>query len=154
MSERTAFEDFDNQGHIVIGTNFNQDTISDVYSLYSDLYPDSEISICKSEESESMKLFCNNFYAMKIQIFNEFYFLCQKIGADFYEIKDLMLRNEWINEMHTEVPGRDGQVSYGGHCFPKDTKALSHFMNALGSPNGVLEACIKERDSMREKKLE
>lgn len=154
LSERTAFEDFDNQGHIVIGTNFNQDTISDVYSLYSDLYPDSEISICKSEESESMKLFCNNFYAMKIQIFNEFYFLCQKIGADFYEIKDLMLRNEWINEMHTEVPGRDGQVSYGGHCFPKDTKALSHFMNALGSPNGVLEACIKERDSMREKKLE
>ncbi|MAG24595.1 hypothetical protein CMI47_03350 [Candidatus Pacearchaeota archaeon] len=154
LSEKTAFEDFHNQKHIVIGTNEDAKRDEDVIILYKELYPDAKISICKSEESEAMKLFCNNFYAMKVQIFNEFYFICQKIGADFHEIKDLMLKNNWINSEHTQVPGRDGQISYGGHCFPKDTKALCHFMKMLGSPNGVLEACIKERDSMRDKKLE
>jgi UDPglucose 6-dehydrogenase len=154
LSEKTAFEDFDNQEHIVIGINKESKRDADVISLYRDLYPDAKISICKTEESEAMKLFCNNFYAMKVQIFNEFYFLCQKIGADFYEIKDLMLRNDWVNPMHTQVPGGDGEISYGGHCFPKDTKALCHFMKILGSPHGILQACIIERDSMRDKKLE
>ena len=154
LTERTSFEDFHNQKHIVIGTNEDAKRDEDVIILYKELYPDAKISICKSEESEAMKLFCNNFYAMKVQIFNEFYFICQKIGADFHEIKDLMLKNNWINSEHTQVPGRDGKISYGGHCFPKDTKALCHFMKTSGSPYGVLEACIKERDSMRDKKLE
>tara|TARA_B100000131_G_C18097385_1_gene604566 strand:- start:575 stop:1375 length:801 start_codon:yes stop_codon:yes gene_type:complete len=153
LSEKTAFEDFHNQKHIVIGLNNDKDGKS-VVDLYKKLYKDAKISICKSEESEAMKLFCNNFYAMKVQIFNEFYFLCQKIGADFYDVKDIMLKNDWINEMHTQVPGRDGSISYGGHCFPKDTKALCHFMEVMGSPSGVLKACIEERDSMRESKLE
>jgi len=154
LSEKTAFKDFDCQRHIVLGCNSTREGLPEVCDLYSDLYPEAEISICRSEESEAMKLFCNNFYAMKIQIFNEFYFLCQKIGADFYETRDLMLKNGWINKMHTEVPGHDGSVSYGGHCFPKDTKALCHFMEILGSPAGLLKACIEERDSMRDKKLE
>ena len=154
LSEKTAFEDFHNQKHIVIGENKGIERSEDLVNFYQNLYSNAKISICKSEESEAMKLFCNNFYAMKVQIFNEFYFICQKIGADFYEIKDLMLKNNWINSMHTQVPGRDGQVSYGGHCFPKDTKALCHFMKILGSPHDVLGACIKERDSMRDKKLE
>jgi UDPglucose 6-dehydrogenase len=154
LSEKTAFEDFHNQEHIVIGINEELERDMEVVRLYQDLYLNAKISICKSEESEVMKLFCNNFYAMKVQIFNEFYFLCQKIGADFYEIRDLMLENDWINPMHTQVPGRDGKMSYGGHCFPKDTKALCHFMKILGSPHGILQACITERDSMRDKKLE
>jgi len=152
LSEKTAFDDFHNQKHIVIGLNNGEDGGA-IIDLYKSLYKDAKISVCKSEESEAMKLFCNNFYAMKVQIFNEFYFLCQKIGADFYDVKDIMLKNEWINEMHTQVPGNDGAISYGGHCFPKDTKALCHFMDAIGSPNGVLRACIEERDSMRESKL-
>ena len=90
---------------------------------------------------------------MKVQIFNEFYLLCQKIGIDYQRVKDLMLSNGWINSMHTNVPGPDGQISYGGACFPKDTNALNHLMKTLGSPHRVLEACIEERDSMREFKL-
>ena len=60
-----------------------------------------------------------------------------------------MLNNGWINEMHTEVPGPDGSLSYGGACFPKDTSALVYFMNKVGTPHEVLEACVKERNKMR-----
>ena len=39
-------------------------------------------------------------------LFNEYYMLCNKNGSDFNKIKELMLKNNWINEMHfTTVPG-------------------------------------------------
>ena len=157
LTARTADEDFHNQTHIVLGYNEDwndsREAVSNLASFFSDSYPNARISVCTSRESESMKLFCNNFYAMKVQIFNEFYFLCQKMGIDYEAVKGLMLANNWINPMHTVVPGPDGQVSYGGACFPKDTNALKHLMKTLGSPHRVLQACIEERDSMREFKL-
>ena len=60
-----------------------------------------------------------------------------------------MLNNDWINKMHTNVPGTDGQLSYGGYCFPKDTNALYNYMDKNNIPNGVLGAVIKERNKMR-----
>jgi len=153
LTARTAFEDFHNQSHIVIGyatdginTKYEIEVLKD---LYHNLYPDADISICTSVESESMKLFCNNFYAIKVQVFNEFYLLCQKIGADFESVKGMMLKNGWVADQHHNVPGPDGQLSYGGLCFTKDTKSLVKFMADNGSMNGVLKACIIERDKMR-----
>ena len=153
LTARTADEDFHNQTHIVLGHNDSPNDVKGLANFFKKHYPKANISICLSSESESMKLFCNNFYAMKVQIFNEFYFLCQKQGIDFEVVRDLMLKNDWINPMHTNVPGPDGQPSYGGACFPKDTNALSHYMKSAGSLNKVLEACIKERDLMRKHKL-
>jgi UDP-glucose 6-dehydrogenase len=63
-----------------------------------------------------------------------------------------MLKNNWINPMHTTVPGPDGKMSYGGLCFPKDTNALNHYMRRNGIPNKVLNATIEERNEMREDK--
>jgi UDPglucose 6-dehydrogenase len=156
LTARTADKDFHNQKHIVLGYNEYSDTsmekVEELFDFFKQHYPKTDISICRSTESESMKLFCNNFYAMKVQIFNEFYFLCQKRGIDFEVVKELMLKNDWINQMHTLVPGPDGEPSYGGACFPKDTNSLNHFMKSSGSPNKVLEACIKERNLMRKNK--
>jgi len=149
LTARTAFRDFDNQTHIVLGKANEELDLGSLHQLYRGLFPKADISICSSNESESMKLFCNDFYAVKVQMFNEFFLLCQRTGADFDKVKQMMLMNGWINEMHTVVPGPDGQLSYGGACFIKDTKALNHFMKTKGTPNKVLDACIKERDEMR-----
>ncbi len=59
-----------------------------------------------------MKLFANSFYSVKIQLFNEFYFTCQKDGVNYNRVKELMIWNGWINPMHTVVPGSDGNFSY------------------------------------------
>jgi len=117
-----------------------------MYSLY---YPDAHISICSSDESESMKIFCNTFYAVKIQFFTELYILCKKLGFSFETIKKLMLKNDWINPMHTNVPGSDGMVSYGGYCFPKDTNALLAFMKSNECPSSVLASTVEERNKLR-----
>jgi len=151
LTARTAFEDFHNQKHIVLGRgnlvkNHHYELVKDFYQTY---YPDAEISEGTALESESMKIFCNSFYAVKVQFFTELYSLCQKNKSDYNKIKDMMLKNNWINPMHTRVPGPDGSLSYGGLCFPKDTNALQKYMEEKESPNLLLDGCIKERNMMR-----
>jgi len=154
LSSRTAFEDFNNQTHIVIGNNTNNnsnvDKLLDFYKIY---YPLGEISQCSSDESESMKLYCNCFYATKVQFFTEIYLMCQKNGSNYNTVKDLMLKNGWINPMHTNIPGPDGQVSYGGLCFPKDTNAMANYLKRNNSPSAVIESVITERNEMRDDHL-
>ena len=151
LTAATAFEDFHNQRHIVLGkgNNCSNDNLDLLKNFYHKYYPNSEISVCTSLESESMKLFCNCFYAAKVQFFNELYMLCQKNKSNYNTIKNLMLKNNWINQMHTKVPGTDGKLSYGGYCFPKDTNALLQYMKHLNTPFKVMEAVINERNEIR-----
>ena len=152
LTAATAFEDFHNQKHIVLGKSSNvlDDDMEILIGFYRINYSDAKISVCTSLESESMKSFVNCFYSVKIQFFNELYALCERIGCNYDIVKDLMLQNSWINPMHTNVPGTDGQISYGGYCFPKDTNALLEFMKINDSPHEVLEATVSERNKMRE----
>lgn len=163
LTSRTAFEDFDNQKHIVIGTPYFQDNkytednkytdydnnLNIILDFYKNNYPQADISICNSTESESMKIFCNSFYSVKIQFFTELYLLCKKNNSNFEKIKELMLKNGWINKMHTDVPGPDGKISYGGMCFPKDTLALNSYMSRNKTENKVINATIEERNALR-----
>jgi UDPglucose 6-dehydrogenase len=151
LTAATAFEDFHNQKHIVLGATpyCSTDDMDKLNDFYQSLYPDAVISVCQSDESECMKSFVNCFYAAKIQFFNELYLTCQSINTDYDVVKNLMLKNGWINPMHTNVPGTDGQLSYGGLCFPKDTNALLQFMKRNNVSHKVLEAVITERNEMR-----
>lgn len=151
LTARTAFEDFHNQTHIVLGksANCSEEEIALLVSFYGELYPEATISICSCLESESMKIFCNTFYAVKVQFFTELYLLCETNGCNYESVKNIMLKNNWINPNHTSIPGPDGLISYGGLCFPKDTNALLKYMKKQNTPCGILEGTITERSSMR-----
>jgi UDPglucose 6-dehydrogenase len=150
LTARTAREDFDSQKHIILGaTEQDREYNWDLQYFYNSLYPEAKISKSTSDESEMCKLFCNCFYASKIQLFNEFYLLANKMHADFETVKKMMLENGWINPMHTKVPGPDGELSFSNKCFPKDVSALTKFMDDKGIPNEVLSAVISERNKMR-----
>lgn len=152
LTARSAEKDFHEQTHIVLGKGqlVGDENLNMVKNFYQIFYPSTTLSLCSALESESMKIFCNSFYAIKVQIFTEFYQLCQKNGSNFNVIRDLMLKNNWINTMHTNIPGPDGQISYGGFCFPKDTNALNEYMKAKTSENKILDSCINERNEMRD----
>lgn len=152
LTARTAYEDFNNQKHIVLGKTekISDNDINKLYNFYKTYYPNAEISICTSTESEAMKIYLNCFYAVKIQFFNELYLLSEQLKCSHENIVELMLKNKWINPMHTTVPGPDGMLSYGGYCFPKDTNALLNHMKRYDTPHMVLQSTIEERNLMRE----
>jgi len=151
LTARTAYHDFHNQNRIILGKTHSimRDEVDMVHKFYHKHYPNAEIVICDSKESECMKMFVNCFYASKVQLFNEFYMVCDHLNLNFNTIKDLMLGNVWINNRHTSVPGPDGKFSYGGACFPKDTKALLAFMRREDLPYLALKGVVDERDQMR-----
>jgi UDPglucose 6-dehydrogenase len=146
LCARNAVEDFRNQRILIVGITRGV-SVQNLVGLFPSI---EKLMICSSDESESVKLFCNSFYAAKIQIFNEFYDVCQKTGTNFDAIRDIMLSLGWINPMHTEVPGSDGKLSFGGMCFPKDISACVEYLESNGAKNQVLRAALTERNSMRE----
>ena len=156
LTARDASKDFENQEHIVLGkTELCSDAhFEKVNNFYKKTWPKAIISLCKSGESEIMKLGCNTFYAVKIQYLTELYLLCQKCNLNFESVKKMMLLNGGMGPKYTNVPGHDGSISYSGMCFPKDTNALCSYMKTNNLPCQVLNSTIQERNSMREKKDE
>jgi len=151
LTARTAIEDFAHQKHIILGyTVESQSVVPSVEQFYRTYFPKASLSVVTVEEAGLAKLACNSFYAVKVQFFTEIYCLCQRLGMSFDRVRQLMLRNNWINPMHTIVPGPDGAISYGGACLPKDTEALRAFMALYSAPNKLLEATILERQTMRD----
>ena len=154
LSAISAYKDFHNQKHIVLGLGINITDIDEeiLKTFYNTNYPNADISISTSSESESMKLMCNSFYASKIAIFNEYYLFGKKLNLDYSRIRELMIKNNWINPMHTLVPGTDGFLGFGGACLPKDTKAIISQMDKYNSPNSILKSIIKENEHIRDSK--
>lgn len=149
LTANNAESDFENQKHIIIGALPTTQNIELLLDFYKQHYPLAKITLCQAIESESMKIFENSFCATKVQFFNELYLLCQKMEVNYDNIKMLMINNNKISHHHTNVPGPDGQHSYGGFCFPKDTIALLQFMKKYQTPCAILEASIQERNDMR-----
>lgn len=152
LTARTAIRDYHNQKHIVLGksTNCNPQIFDRVVSFHAENYPDAKITLCTSLESECTKIFANTFYSVKVQFFTELFLLCEAIDCNYSKVRNIMIDNGWINPMHTEVPGPDGEISYGGMCFPKDTRALLEFMKSEGVPHELLKSCVDERNTMRD----
>ena len=148
LSVKTADFDFANQFHIIIGSN-NELYQKKMYEFYYSFFPNATISLCSVTEAEMTKIFCNSFYACKIQIFNEFYFICNKTNVNFNNVKDLMIKNSWINPHHTQVPGPDGLFGFGGLCLIKDIQSLNSYIKSKDCPNKMLEAAIIENNKIR-----
>jgi nucleotide sugar dehydrogenase len=151
LTARTAIYDFHHQEHIVLGVSskVSLEELTHFKSFYEIYYFNTPISVCTTNESEAMKISCNSFYATKVQFFNEIYAICGKMDISYNAVKDLMLKNKWINPMHCDVPGSDGALSFSGACLPKDLSALNEHMNRLNTPHAVINAALKERNTMR-----
>lgn len=152
LTARTAQYDFEHPKQILIGVIpiITLEEIQFVRDFFNIIFPGTPVQICTSSETECTKIMCNAFYATKVQIFNEFYsYVVSKPRMNFDVIKKNMLNQGWINPMHTEVPGPDHQMSFGGACLPKDTQALLGDMRCINTPHKVLQAVLNERDEMR-----
>lgn len=160
LTARTSYEDYSNQSHIVLGKtpSCDEKKFEALKAFYQHYWPNAEYSFCTSWESEMMKSACNSFYSVKIAFFNLVYLLTKehsKKSGDspnetYQNVVQMMLKNKWINPMHTNVPGPDGRLGFGGMCFPKDVNALNQHVKAVGLPNDMLDAVVRLNLSLRD----
>ena len=149
LSANTALEDFKSQKQIVIGYVSPKQNYTGLLELYRRVFNNAFFTTILSCESELMKLGVNCFYATKIQYFNEIYLLCQKLNISYEKVLNSMLKNNWINPMHTIVPAPDGKLSFGGKCFPKDIRGLNQFLKSKEITNKVIQGVIDEQSIFR-----
>lgn len=106
----------------------------------------STVTIVRAVESEFVKVACNGFYAAKLDFFNRIHDMCGKMKVHYPVVRNLVVRNGWVHNMHTFVPGpADGKVGFGGRCLPKDSAALQQWFQCV-SPSS-LDTVGKETSS-------
>ena len=62
-------------------------------------------------------------------------------------MKDLAILDERIGESHTDVPGPDGKMGFGGTCLPKDISSLREQFKT--EEQDLLGAVIKQNKEIR-----
>jgi UDPglucose 6-dehydrogenase len=92
-------------------------------------------------EAEITKITINGFITTKLSFANMISDVCDTIGADKIKVLDSIGSDSRIGNKYFK-PGN----SFGGPCFPRDTRALGHFVNQNNINNELLLATSKYND--------
>ena len=147
LTEANAIEDFKNQNRIIIGGPRPSSTV--FKRIFSKAFPKVPIIKTGSTTAEMVKYFANCFLANKVSFANEMYEICKGLKIDYDKIVEYAKYDERIGYSHLNVPGPDGDFGYGGHCFPKDVKALISLAHSLNISPKMLIATDEKNNQVR-----
>ena len=143
----TANKDFAESKYMVVGGE-------DPEGFWQTLFQES-LSNCKLffnvsiTEASMIKYATNCFLSVKVAFFNQLYDMCQKNGADYELVRQVLTHDNRIGNSHMQVPGPDGSRGFGGACFPKDTDAFIHYCDTLQISHTLVESAIKYNKKIR-----
>ena len=151
LTEANAHEDFINPNMQILGGKWKDcDFVEKVYYRHSKVktVPTFKVDLITAS---LIKYTINSWLATKVIFFNELKQLFDKSGShsSWSQFTDMLERDPRMGESHMQVPGPDGEFGFGGHCFPKDTKALLHYSKLLKSDLKILEKAIKINKDLR-----
>ena len=143
----TANQDFLNQKYIVIG---GEDPEYFWQELFQTTLTNCKMFLkCSEREACMVKYTANSFLALKVSFFNQIFDICEKTGLDYNIVRHIVAQDTRIGSGHTLVPGLDSERGFGGHCFPKDTEAFTHWANKIEAPVTLVESAIKYNKKVR-----
>jgi len=149
LTEANAIEDYKNQSRTILGGDNNITAL--VKPIFSKAFPKVKIIKTDSSYAEMVKYVTNSFLATKVSFANEMYEICKHLNIDYDKVIEYAKHDERLGYSHWDVPGPDGDFGYGGHCFPKDVKALIKVAMGLDSDVTpiMLQATDKKNNSVR-----
>jgi UDPglucose 6-dehydrogenase len=151
LTERTADLDFINAPRYIIGTqNTNDpDQYPKTIQVFEQRFPRTRVVVMSYAEAALVKYGTNNFFTVKLSYFNEIYATAVAYGADPDVVIEEILQDGRIGRSHYQVPGHDGDLGWGGHCFPKDNRAFAHI---AGHDNIMVNAAWEVNELKRSKR--
>jgi UDPglucose 6-dehydrogenase len=150
LREKHALEDMENTTRVVIGAN-TKDDYAKVEEIYKPLFLNARYFHCSVREAEMVKYSANVMLTLQIAGANEIYQICKATGIDYDKIKDTILLDDRIGR-NLDVPGPDGDLGYGGKCFPKDIRALTYLAREYGYAPYLLEEVWRLNERVRKNK--
>mgnify|MGYP003116088929 CR=1 FL=1 len=151
LTEANSFDDFKNQTRIIIGYEGSNKKAAakKVKHMFTKPFPSIPIVITDWGTAEMVKYFTNCFLASKVTFANQMFQICNDNNIDYDKVCEYALYDERIGKSHLAVPGPDGDLGFGGHCFPKDLAAMISFGSANSGETGFLEAVQEFNNRIR-----
>ena len=147
LTERRARLDFINTARIVLG---GDKVLTDkVEKLYRVRFPYTQIIKTSTVTAEMIKYMCNCFFATKVSVMNEFKQISDAIGANWNDAMEGFITDGRIGNSHIDVPGHDGDLGFGGKCFPKDINAIITKAEEFGVDPKVMKAAWEKNKEVR-----
>lgn len=154
LREASAVEDMLKGNRVVVGGLEQDAAVVLQYFLAQDArrVDDGSCILIRTESSvaEMAKLFTNGILFTKVMFSNEIFQLCKKLGIDYEDVRLVGCIDSRIGPSHTMVPGPDGYLGAGGHCFPKDMHNLKFVAEQLGVPEKMFTTVLERNDELRE----
>ena len=155
LTEANAHKDFLNPHMQILGGKWEDcELVEKIYIKHSSV---KVVPTFKTDLATAsiLKYTINSFLATKVTFFNELFDLLQvsNTETEWGSFVDMLTRDPRIGASHIKVPGPDGKFGFGGHCFPKDTKALLYYANKMGVDLTVLRKAINTNNVHRKKEL-
>jgi UDPglucose 6-dehydrogenase len=147
LTEANAVDDYKNQNRIIIGAD--RPYSSRVKQIFSKAFPKVPIIKTSSTIAETIKYVTNTFLSMKVSYANEIYQLCNALEIDYDKVIEYARYDDRLGNSHWSVPGPDGDLGFGGHCFPKDIAALQYVMKTLNVDSTMLNSTITKNEMVR-----
>ena len=144
LREGAAIGDFMRPDRVIIGVD-GENAREVIRRLYRPLsLIQVPILFTSRETAEIIKYATNSFLATKITFINEIADLCDKVGADVYDVaRGIGLDGRIGRKFLHPGPG------YGGSCFPKDTLALVRTAETAGAPIRIVETVVAVNDARK-----
>ena len=147
LRAKTAVKDFLDQKQIYFSKEGHEWT-----EFFKKRFPTALYSVRKSaQELILAKYFRNSFLATKVAFFNQIYDLADKMGLSYDLIREVVADDERIGRSHTDITEERG---FGGHCFPKDTMAITKTAKKHKSRLTLIEQAIKYNNEIRKDKTQ
>jgi UDPglucose 6-dehydrogenase len=153
LTEANAVKDYENQNRIILGGPRGSTTL--LKPIFKKAFPKADIIKTHSTYAEMVKYTTNSFLATKVSFANEIYQICEGLKIDYDKVIEYATYDERLGKSHWSVPGPDGDFGYGGHCFPKDVKALISVAEGLGiNPEMLFSTDAKNSEVRNDKDWE
>jgi len=107
------------------------------------------VLITDPTSSELIKYSSNAFLATKISFVNEIANICERVGANILDVTYGMGLDSRIGTGFMKAG-----IGWGGSCFPKDVRALSHTAEEYGSTANILNSVIQVNNHQRFKVIQ
>ena len=148
LTEANAVDDYENQTRIILGGPRKATT--KLKPIFSKVFPKASIIKTDSTYAEMVKYVTNAFLATKVSFANEMYQICEGLDVDYDKVIEYACYDDRLGKSHWAVPGPDGNFGYGGHCFPKDIKALINVAKDLNVVPEILTATDSKNFHVRD----
>lgn len=148
LREKYAKKDFLFPSRTVIGT-LDRKTALRIKRLYQAILPKNQpYFLTDPTSAELAKYMSNVMLASKVLLANEFCALARALGVDYDTIQKMVEADPRIGS-HLKVPGPDGDLGFGGKCFPKDLVGILSLGEKLGVDLSALRAIWKKNLKIR-----